>query len=215
MKKKLFFLAIAGGLLISGCVRYKSEEKLPILGPKEPIEKTVDGKLVVDTLYHTIPEFSFTNQNGEEVTEKEYQGKYYVTDFFFTSCPTICPLMTNNLLKVYEAFSEEKDLRILSHTIDVRHDSVPVLKAYAEKLEVKAPRWNFVTGEKEEIYGIAEKYLVSAMEDENAPGGYIHSGAIVLIDPEGRIRGYYDGTQEKDIQRLIRHLKVIYEQEQA
>lgn len=196
-------------IFFQSCIGYKSEADLAILGPKETVEKTVDGKQVVDTIYHTIPNFSFQNQEGNQISASNYDGLYYVTDFFFTSCPTICPIMTKNMLKVYDEFEGEERLKFLSHSIDTRHDSVPVLKKYADKIGVNANRWSFVTGSKEDIYGIAEYYLVAAAEDENAPGGYIHSGALILVDPQKRIRGYYDGTQDNDITRLIRELKAV------
>lgn len=202
-------IVLISAIFQTSCVEYNSENNLPILGPRESIEKEVDGKVVVDTIYHTIPNFSFTNQDGNEVTQKTFANSYYITDFFFTSCPTICPVMTKNMLILYDNFEGEERVKFLSHTIDTRHDSVEVLKNYASKIEVYAPKWNFVTGSKEDIYGIAESYLVSAAEDPNSPGGYIHSGAFVLIDPNNHIRGYYDGTQPQAVEKLKRELKAL------
>ncbi|MEM7037854.1 MAG: SCO family protein [Bacteroidota bacterium] len=153
-----------------------------------------------------LPAFSFMNQDSQMVSEKEVMGRVHVADFFFTSCPTICPRMKANMLTVYEEFQSEDRILLVSHSIDTRHDSVPVLKAYAEKLEVAAPRWNFVTGEKEHILGMAKHYMIAAMEDSTAPGGYAHSGAMILFDGERNIRGYYDGTSAEETKELIRDM---------
>lgn len=151
-----------------------------------------------------LPEFKFMNQDSQWVNKASVMGKIHVMDFFFTSCPTICPVMKANMLTVYEKFEHEDRLVMVSHSIDPRHDSVPVLHDYAERLNVKAPRWHFVTGEKEKIMGIARDYMVSAMEDKNEPGGFAHSGKLILFDEEHNIRGFYDGTSEHQTQELIK-----------
>lgn len=156
-----------------------------------------------------LPAFAFLNQDSLPVTEASVKGKIHVMDFFFTSCPTICPRMKANMLTVYEEFEEDDRIMLVSHSIDTRHDSVPVLKDYAERMEVTAPRWNFVTGEKEEILGMAKAYMVAAMEDTTAPGGYAHSGAMILLDEERNIRGYYDGTSEGETKILIQDIAVL------
>jgi protein SCO1/2 len=151
--------------------------------------------------------FSFMNQDSQMVSQTDVAGKVHVTDFFFTSCPTICPRMKANMLTVYEEFRDDDRVILLSHSIDTRHDSVPVLKEYAERLEVKAPRWSFVTGEKDDIMGMARNYMVTAMEDSLAPGGYAHSGAMILLDKDRNIRGYYDGTSEEETGEMIADMK--------
>lgn len=153
-----------------------------------------------------LPEFAFMNQDSQMVSQKDVAGKVHVMDFFFTSCPTICPIMKTNMLTVYEKYQDDDRVTIVSHSIDTRHDSVPVLKEYAERLEVSAPKWNFVTGEKDDIMGIARDYMVSAMEDSLAPGGYAHSGAMILLDKQRNIRGYYDGTSEEETGNMIRDM---------
>ena len=153
-----------------------------------------------------LPAFKFTNQDGKAITQSDVKGKIHVMDFFFTSCPTICPKMKANMLTVYEEYEKEDRLVLVSHSIATRHDSVPVLKEYAERMEVSAPRWNFVTGEKEDILGMAKAYMVAAMEDTTAPGGYAHSGAMILLDTERNIRGYYDGTSESETKILIQDI---------
>ena len=179
-----------------------SSRKLPILGERD----FVNG----DSVYHTIPDFSFVNQDSSIITNKTYEGKIYVADFFFTTCPTICPVMKKQMLRVYEKYKENPKVGILSHTIDPRHDSVKVLKEYATRLGINGKMWNFVTGEKSKIYEIGEKsYYVTAGEDSTAAGGIIHSGAFILVDTKRRVRGVYDGTKETDVTKLMKDMEVL------
>lgn len=179
-----------------------SSRKLPIMGERD----FVNG----DSVYHTIPDFSFVNQDSSIITNKTYEGKIYVADFFFTTCPTICPVMKKQMLRVYEKYKENPKVGILSHTIDPRHDSVKILKEYASQLGVSGKMWNFVTGEKAKIYEIGEKsYYVTAGEDSTAAGGIIHSGAFILVDTKRRVRGIYDGTKETDVTKLIKDMEVL------
>lgn len=166
----------------------------------------------LDTLYPVIPPFSFTDQHHHLINQDSLKGKIYVADFFFTSCPTICPVMKSQMLRVYEAFISEPDLMILSHTIDPYHDTPDVLSRYASDLGVVASKWKFLTGAKDSIFDIAEHYLAFANTDENAPGGFVHSGAFVLIDKQKHIRGYYIGTQEKEVDRLIADIKILLDE---
>lgn len=173
----------------------------------------MDGKTVEEKVYPTIPEFAFRSQYGDTITSKNFKDKIYVADFFFVTCPTICPVMKKNMRKVYEAYQDHPNVGILSHTIDPDHDSVQVLKTYANDLGIKGRTWLFVTGNREKIYEIGEKhYLVTAHADDKEPRGYIHSGAFVLIDKQKRIRGMYDGTDEKDVQLMIRDMKTLLEE---
>ncbi len=186
------------------------QQKLPYLGEPEVVTKEVNGEKVEETIYPTIPDFSFTNQEGQTITAKDFNGKVYVADFFFTTCPTICPPMTKNLLKVYNTFKNNPGVALLSHTIDPEHDSVSVLKEYANGLGVKADKWQFVTGNREEIYNLAQKhYLVSAKEDSSEAGGYIHSGHFILIDQNKHIRGMYDGTTDKGTAELLKDIELL------
>ncbi|SMO47936.1 protein SCO1/2 [Solitalea koreensis] len=198
---KLFiFLAIL--TLSSSCSTKK--DKLPILGSREAITKTINGEQVIDSVYHTIEPFRFINQDSMVVTNDTFKGKIYVADFFFTSCPTICPIMKRNMLTVYKQFKGNPEVGILSHSIDPRHDSVSVLKKYAHKLGVDDTQWDFVTGTKDSLYEIAEhSYMVSAIEDKNQPGGIVHSGAFLLVDKDRHIRGVYDGTNEDAVKQMI------------
>lgn len=193
-------------VLISGC----KSKKLPYYGEQEVIKKVVDGKEVEQTIYPVIPDFSFINEDGEVVTEKDFKNKVYVADFFFVTCPTICPVMKKNMLTVYNEYKENPEVKILSHTIDPEHDTPEVLKKYATDLGISGKMWQFVTGDKEKIYDIGQKhYMVSALEDSSQAGGYIHSGAFVLIDKDRHIRGMYDGTTEEGTAKLIQDLAVL------
>jgi protein SCO1/2 len=184
-------------------------DELPILGRHEYNAVEVNGEEKVDTIFYSIPDFSFYDQDSNLISEQTVEKKIYVTDFFFTSCPSICPVMKRNMLKVYEEFKDEDRVQILSHSIDFIKDSVPVLKDYATKIGIESSKWHMLAGEKEEIYGMADAYMVAASEDPKAPGGYAHSGAFMLIDGERRIRGYYDGTKEEDTELLIRDMYTL------
>lgn len=201
-------------LLLLGCLSCNLNSKpLPILGEAEIVTKVVDGKTIEEKVYPTIPEFAFRSQYGDTITAKNFKDKIYVADFFFVTCPTICPVMKKNMRKVYEAYQDHPNVGILSHTIDPDHDSVEVLKTYADDLGIKGRTWLFVTGKREKIYDIGEKhYLVTAHADDKEPGGYIHSGAFVLIDKNKHIRGMYDGTDEKEEQLMIRDMKTLLEE---
>lgn len=187
------------------CVK---EKPLPIFG-----ERDFNG---TDTIYHTIPDFRFVNQDSAIVTNDTFSNKIYVADFFFTTCPTICPIMKTQMLRVYEEFKNDPQVLILSHTIDPDHDTVAVLSDYAKRLDVKSSKWHFVTGKMEEIYSIAEKgYFTRASVDETVAGGFLHSGAFLLVDPKGRIRGQYDGTKEDQVDRLIHDIRRLKEEEDS
>jgi protein SCO1/2 len=194
---------LALSLLTASCQEKKS---LPFLGPKDT--RVVAGK--VDTIYHQIPAFRFLNQDSVWVSEKDMEGKIYIADFFFTSCPTICPKMKTQLLRIYERYAANNAIRILSHSIDPTYDTPNVLKQYAERLQVKAPRWNMLTGDKAAIYKLGEKsYMVTAQEDKNEAGGFVHSGAFILVDKNRHVRGIYDGTQEAEVNHLIEDIEIL------
>jgi protein SCO1/2 len=212
-KLALGFLIIV--LWSASACKFNSGDKktLPIYGNREPVTKTVNGKTVTDTLYQTIPKFKFVNQYGDSISNKSLDGQIYVADFFFTTCPSICPVMARNMLNVYNAFKGSGDVKIISHSIDPKHDSVPVLKKYADKLGVTGNTWWFLQGKKEDVYKIAERsYLVAVQKDSTAAGGYIHAGYFVLIDKQKRIRGSYDGTDPKQVDQLIADIKQLQQE---
>jgi protein SCO1/2 len=198
--KKLLLLPLIALAISCGSPSEKTSEvaELPILG-----ERYVDDNQ--DTVYHSIADFAFVNQVGDTIRKEDMAGKIYVADFFFTTCPTICPVMKKEMLRVYEQFKRETNFRILSHSIDPSHDTQAVLKDYAEKLGVPdAATWNFLTGDQEKIFEIGQtSYLTTTMADDMEPGGFLHSGAFLLVDQQGRIRGVYDGTKTEQVDRLL------------
>lgn len=153
-------------------------------------------------------DFQFHNQDNEIVTKAIFNDKVVITDFFFTTCPSICPIMKRQMIRIYEAYPDQPDLLLFSHTIDPEHDTVEILKNYSEGLGIKTEKWQLVTGPQEEIFEVAKNnYMLGALKDENSPGGYIHSGSFVLIDKNQKIRGYYNGTDAKEVDQLILDLK--------
>jgi len=198
-------------LLISSCA--EPQPTLPIYGQREAVERIENGKTVIDTIYQTIPDFTFINQDSLPVTGSTLKNKIYVADFFFTSCPTICPVMHRNLLKVYNKYKGNPDVKLVSHTIDVKYDTPSRLKKYADKLGIEGTQWEFLWGTKEAIYTIAQNsYLVSVNEDSNEQGGFVHQGFLILVDKEKRIRGAYDGTKEEDAEQLMKDMDILLEE---
>ena len=194
----------------------QTESRLPILGRKEIKNVEFDGQIKADTIYHTIPAFSFVNQNGEVVTEETFRDKIYIADFFFTTCPTICPIMKTQMLRVYEKYEDNPDVMILSHTIDPKHDSVAVLYEFADRLGVSSEKWHFVTGDQDSIYDIGQNsYMVTARQDPDEPGGYLHSGAFLIVDKQRRIRGIYDGTKEDKVDQLLKDIDKLLSEYRA
>ena len=161
-----------------------------------------------------IPDFAFVDQDSQLVTNATFAGKAYIADFFFTSCPTICPKVKQQMMRIYDKYETEDLLSLLSYSIDVRRDTVGRLKWYADNLGVKNEKWHFVTGDQDAIYDLADDYISTVMVDSLAPGGFTHSGYLILVDPKRRIRSYCDGTDPKavdgfmqDIERLLYELK--------
>ncbi|RLJ74905.1 SCO family protein [Pedobacter alluvionis] len=201
-------ILISVGLLFASC---KQERKLPFYGERHAeTVKDAAGVEKIDTVYQTIPAWSFLNQDSIVTTNKSTDGKVYVADFFFTSCTTICPTMHRNLMTVYNDFKSNPDVMFVSHTIDFKYDKPHVLKKYAQKLGVDGPKWQFLYGTKDSVYTLAEKnYLVAVGEDSTAKDGYIHQGYLVLIDKDRRIRGAYDGTKEDQVEQLKKDIPVL------
>lgn len=211
MKSVFYFFSFI--LILSAC--QSGPMKLPYLGEREAIEKLVDGKKVIDTLYQSIPPFQFTNQDSVLITEKDFEGKIYVSDFFFTSCNTICPIMHRNMLKVYEKYKGNPDVKILSHSIDYKYDLPYRLKKYATKLGINDHQWEFVHGSRDSIYQFAAKnYLVAAYEDEKDPQGLVHQGWFVLVDKKRHLRGAYDGTKTDQVEQLIKDMDILLQEDE-
>lgn len=185
---------------------------LPIYNPSDVNPEMVDTTVQYISKYHTIADFSFTNQNGKIITQKDYEGKIYVADFFFTSCGSICPKMTTNLVDVQKAFINNPDVKILSYTVTPEIDSVPVLKEYALKNGVNDLKWNLVTGDRKAIYTLARKsYLAVKQGKPEEQYDMVHTENFVLVDTKKRVRGFYDGTNKEDIKRLIEDVNWLSE----
>ena len=206
MKTGKLFLLIFG--LFSLVVLYlfydalKLDKKLPVFQPAMLNYELVDSTLQHIKRYHRIADFSLTNQNGQMVTQKNYEGKIYVADFFFTTCPGICIEMTRNMLKIQKETLNNPNIMLLSYSVTPKIDSVAQLKKYALEKGINDSKWNLVTGDKEQIYGLARESYFAVKEGEGIKG-MIHTENFILIDPDRRIRGFYDGTDDDEISRLM------------
>jgi protein SCO1 len=190
-------------LKLSGC----QENNLPLMSENQLAAGQLSGSPVIQTGYGAIPPFKFLNQDSLWVSNETFAGKIYVAEFFFTSCPTICPRMKTQLLRVYNAFKNNPEVLFLSHTLNPAHDSVPVLRAYAQRLGIAGNKWHVVTGNRERIYNMAQNhYLITASQNSLADKSVIHSSAFILVDQQGTIKDLYNGTNEKDVDRMIHDL---------
>jgi len=202
----LLFIFVSCG----GSNQSNGDARLPVFGEPSLLMRIENGVTYTDTVWPVLPGFRMVNQLGDTVSEADLEGKMQVVDFFFTSCPTICPIMSSQMLRVYEAFIPAAPLVLLSYTIDPMHDSVEVLADYARKLEVDAPGWYFLRGDLDEVYELAEAHGSFAMQDKTAPGGFEHSGALILVDPMRRIRGVYNGVDGKEVSRLLADIEILW-----
>lgn len=184
---------------------------LPIYGPKKAIQaKDEKGREYTDTLYFEIPDFAFRDQNGDTVTRAIMKGKVTVVDFFFTTCQSICIDMTRNLKRVQESFIQDRDVLILSHTVDPETDTVGQMRMYAIENDVNTKMWRLLTGEKKALYDMARYgYFITALQGDGGPNDFIHSEKLVVVDKEGRIRGYYDGTSDADVDQMIKDIQKL------
>ena len=188
-------------------------KKLPVYQPAMVNFELVDSTIQHHKKFHRIADFSLTNQNGKTITQKDFKGKIYVADFFFTTCPNICIAMTDNLLKVQEKIKNNPNVMLLSHSVTPKIDSVPQLKKYAIEKGVIDKKWNLVTGDKKEIYELARKSYLAVKEDgDGGPFDMIHTENFILVDPDRRIRGFYDGTDLEEIQRLLEELEILIQE---
>jgi len=205
-----FVLAIA-----AGCSNQeKKTERLPFFGERQgTYMHHVKGVAKIDTVYHIIPNFKVVDQDGDTITQANLDGKVYVADFFFTSCPSICPITQSNLLGVQKHFKNVNDFRMISFSIDPRHDSAGKLKDYATRLGADTKQWYFVRGEEDQIYDLAQKgFMATAQKDSAAPGGFLHSGAFMLVDKDKRVRGIYNGTDTAEVARLVHDIPVLFKE---
>ncbi len=215
-KYRLFFgvLIVLSAIIISLFYSaLKPKKTLPIFNPVDVNPELVDSTVQYKSKYHTIADFSFINQNGKTITQKDYEGKIYVADFFFTTCGSICPKMTANLSDIQKAFANNPKVKLLSHTVFPETDSVSVLKAYAKKHNVDDTKWNLVTGDKKEIYTMARKsYLAVKLGKPSELYDMVHTENFILVDTKKRVRGFYDGTNKEDVKRLIEDITFLSNQ---
>lgn len=213
--KRIFFLALL--LLVCIPIAYhftssKKEKPLPIINPIDVNEEMVDPEMLRLGIGHHIGAFSFQNQDAKVISTKDMKGKIAVVEYFFTTCKSICPIMNMNMQRVNEAFKNENDVRIFSFTVDPETDDVPQMKKYATSHQATSGKWHFLTGEKADLYALARKsfFVLKPAEAQNlgdAGSDFIHTNNFVLVDKQLRIRGYYDGTSEKEVNQLISDIK--------
>lgn len=188
----------------------KPNKVLPVYEPDMVNTELVDSTVQYIRKYHKIADFKLINQNGKEVTQRDYENKIYVADFFFTTCQTICPVMTDHMKEIQERLYEDKDVLLLSHSVTPQIDSVARLKKYAIEKGVDDTKWNLVTGDKKQIYDLARKsYLAAKSDGDGGPYDMVHTENFVLIDKKKHIRGFYDGTDPKEIDRLLEDINIL------
>lgn len=189
------------------------EKRLPIYNPADVNPRLVDDEVRHIRTNHTVADFSLIDQNGETITQETYRDKIYVADFFFTRCQTICPIMTNNMVRIQEEFHNDSDVMLLSHSVTPVLDSIPVLRDYADMKGVEDAKWHVTTGSKKHIYELARKsYFAVVDEGDGGIQDFIHTENFVLVDKKRQIRGYYDGTDPKEMKRLINDIKLLQQE---
>ena len=205
------FFAILSLIIISIIYNILDVEKpLPIYQPALVNAELVDSTIQHQKKYHKIADFSLINQNGKIITEKDYKDKIYVADFFFTTCQTICPIMTDNMYQIQKEIMNDPDVKLLSHSVTPKIDSVAQLKRYALKKGVNDAKWNLVTGNKKHIYELARKsYLAVKTNGTGDDYDMIHTENFMLIDKKRQIRGFYDGTNPEDISQLLEDIETL------
>lgn len=189
----------------------KKENVLPIYQPVNVNVELVDNSIQHVKKYHKIKDFALVNQNGDTITQEDYKDKIYVADFFFTTCATICPIMTKNMADIQKEILNDDDVMLLSHSVTPEIDTVAQLKRYAIEKGVIDKKWNLVTGDKKQIYDLARKSYLAVKSQGNEDYGMVHTENFMLIDKERRIRGFYDGTKKEDIKKLLNDIEILKE----
>ena len=206
----IFFGVVSSIILLLFYIALLPQKKLPVFQPAMVNYELVDSTIQHIKKFHRIADFELINQNGKTVTHENFNGKIYVADFFFTTCPTICISMTDNLLKVQKEIQNNPNILLISHSVTPKIDSVTQLKKYAIEKGINDKKWHLVTGDKKEIYKLARKsYLAVKDEGDGGPFDMIHTENFILVDPDKRIRGFYDGTDSKEIKRLLLEIKIL------
>ncbi|MEM1328504.1 MAG: SCO family protein [Bacteroidota bacterium] len=196
--KILYFLFYS--FMLSACTQEKIEQ-LPYIGFHQ-----VNGK---DTIHYTIPAFTFYNQDSLPIDNNDLSGSIYLADFFYTSCPSVCPKVQNQLLYLYDHYEKKSKVKFISFALDPKRDDVANLKDYADNIGASDGRWHFLTGDKFKLWELAEAYLISVRQDEEEPGGIYHSGKIILVDELGHIRAFADGTKAEEVEDLIAKIDLL------
>ena len=213
--RKRDFITVGFILIFSAAAVYmfyvilKPVEVLPIYQPAEVNQKLVDSSIIHVAKYHKISDFKLTNQNGKEITQANYKDKIYVADFFFTTCQDICPIMTKNMYQLQEELKNDNQILLLSHTVIPEVDTVEQLKEYAIENNVDDSKWNLVTGYKKQIYELARKSYLAVEDSNYSEYDMIHTENFMLIDKEKQIRGFYDGTNSEEINRLLKDIEIL------
>jgi protein SCO1 len=204
MHKKICLGCLLIACYLFACDSGGKMDKLPYIG-----ERTLSSS--GDTIYHKVPDFSFVDQDSQVVNNATFQGKIYVVDFFFIHCPTICPKVTANCLRINERFKNDPRVCLIAHTVDVRNDTVAALRSHAHKIGITDnKKWHFVTGDKDAVYGIADEYyLVNPSEDADSPGGFNHDGRLVLVDSNRHVRAYCDGTNDASVDQFMEKIETL------
>ena len=183
---------------------------MPVYNPADVNPRLVDKSVKHVRKNHKIADFSLINQNGKNITHEDYKDKIYIADFFFTRCQSICPIMTNNMAKIQMKFKEDNSIKFLSHSVTPIMDSIPVLREYADMKGVIDSKWNVTTGVKKHIYELARKsYFAVVDEGDGGVQDFIHTENFVLVDKKRQIRGYYDGTNEEEMTKLVEDIKLL------
>jgi len=210
---KYFWITL---VVVSGVIIYlmynalEPRQVLPVYQPADFNPELVDAEISHIKKYHRVADFSLVNQNGDTITRSDYDGHIYIADFFFTTCPTICPIMTENMTYLQDELRDQPEVLLLSHSVTPEIDSVPRLKEYALEKGVIDAKWNLVTGDKKQIYELARKsYMAVKTDGDGGPFDMIHTENFILVDKEGRIRGTYDGTRREEMARLLEELQIL------
>ena len=207
----IFIISLIGFITFTSCgPKDHNEFRLPIYTPADLDPDWVDQSLKNSTEPHVVKDFEFINQNGLVVNENTVEGKIYIAEFFFTTCPGICPTLTKNTKKIQDEFLNDDDVLILSHTVYPEHDSVPVLHAFGEQHNINSMKWHLLTGSKQDLYGISQKgYFAISYQPDLSDDGFIHTENVVLVDKQRRLRGIYNGTNVHEMNRLIEDIYIL------
>lgn len=211
---KYLFIIICALLLVHCTEDKESKLVLPILGDRDVVYKTIDGVEVADTLYHHVPEFQYLNQDSVMIESSDLKGKIWITDFFFTQCPSICPPMTSQMKRLTENTEDLNDIvQFLSFSIDPERDTPAQLRNYIDEHEISAKNWMFFTGDEEATHMLAKEFFNGAERNEDIDGGFGHTSYFALVDKSGLVRGIYDGTLAEQVDKLEQDLRLLLKEE--